>query len=716
MLAGFLAPLGLGRQASADPPHLVVILTDDQRFDTLWAMPILQQKLGSRGVTFSNALVTTPICCPMRASFLSGGFLVQNTGVLNNSLPSGSIARFVERDTLALRLQRAGYRTMMTGKYLNGWQHPHVPPGWTEFAAAESLRFTVGSTGEEPGTGTAVPYSSYRTDAERDRVLDFIARMLPSGRPLFILFAAEAPHQNMDPAPQDADLFPGYVYRGRGWICCYWDTLSFSSLEEQDEFHRDQLRSLQAVDRAVGAIVDRLEQAGQLDRTLFVYTTDNGLMWGEHGKFGKASHWEEAIRVPLVVAAPGVPPRSDPHLVAVNLDVPSALLDYAGLPTTGDGESLRSLLEDPGAPWRDSILIENYNRTWSGFRTRDSGGQEWKYAEEVGGGRRHLYDLSADPFELDNLYYQPAQQGRVADFANRLAPRKGIASRYASSALSGSFGQPLSIPLGIWGGTPPFHWPISAGTLPVGLTLEDDGTIAGVPLEVVSGKPFDYELTGSRWLTQPGRPESFLARISATIKAGDADVDGVGDVADNCPFDANPGQQDGDGDGVGDACSACSDGIDNDGDGRVDFDGAASLGGGEPLTEQDPGCVVGDVPDPASDPSEQSPALVCDDGVDNDGDGLADAADPGCGGPSGVLENPQCDDGLDNDGDGGIDHDGTPPDADCVGRPSRKREAAGPLCGAGPELWLPLALLALGYQWIARARRVRLSPAKAAGS
>ena len=106
-----------------EPMNVVVILTDDQRWDSLWAMPILQEKLISRGVNFSNAIVTTPLCCPFRAGFHGGGYLAQNTGVLSNNPPSGGVGRFVDTNTMALQLQVAGHRTLLVGRYMSGYEN-----------------------------------------------------------------------------------------------------------------------------------------------------------------------------------------------------------------------------------------------------------------------------------------------------------------------------------------------------------------------------------------------------------------------------------------------------------------------------------------------------------------------------------------------------------------------------------------------------------------
>ncbi len=165
----------------------------------------------------------------------------------------------------------------------------------------------------------------------------------------------------------------------------------------------------------------------------------------------------------------------------------------------------------------------------------------------------------------------------------------------------------------------------------------------------------------------------------------DTDGDGLGDVCDNCPSISNPGQGDVDGDGTGDACdAACSNGLDDDGDGFVDFAGF------------DPGC------DDTHDTEETSASLICDNGEDDDLDGYVDVADPGCVYPGWPQEDPACDDGIDNDGDGGTDHDGDPADTQCLGRSWAQSEAATG-CGLGAELVFLLPV----FRRLMRTRRRR---------
>ena len=364
-------------RASADPPpNFVIVLTDDQRFDTLWAMPIVQQELVSRGVLFDEAIGSTPLCCPFRSGFLSGGYLAHRTGVLENAPPNGGAPGFADGDTMVTRLQQAGYATALFGKYMNQYSQiaPYIPPGWTAFEGALGTTFTssyslaIGSSGATSSVGTIVSRSQYGTDYLRDRALDFIQSH--ASQPFFVMLSTDAPHFPAVPPPSDAGLFPGYLYRGRGYGEDVSDkparvqvlnALFPSIAAQEDAFHLDQLRTLPAVDRAVGAVVDRLQQLSLLDNTVIVFASDNGFLWGEHGMVSKGEIYEESIRIPLIVVAPGVLPGTDSHQVAVNLDVPATIQELAGLPPAGDGISLVPLLEGANPPWRGTQLIESWS-------------------------------------------------------------------------------------------------------------------------------------------------------------------------------------------------------------------------------------------------------------------------------------------------------------------------------------------------------------------
>ena len=483
-------------QASAAPLNVVVIKTDDQRWDTLWAMPLVQEHLVRRGVLFRNAFVSSPLCCPERASFLAGGFHTHNTGVLTNELPNGGALKFFDTDTLPVRLQRAGYRTAMIGKYLNDYVllQPYIPPGWTTFIQATGgtdwtvYPATIGSsTPDAPAQGVEVQMSQYLTDFLQAQAVNFIREADAS--PFFLYLAPFAPHTPAIPAPDDAALFANYLYRARGYKeddvsdkPYGQDSIPRYDTALRDALHRRQLQSLQAVDRAVGAVVQELERRGQLEQTLLVFTSDNGYLWGEHWQEGKVQPFEESIRVPLVVRMPGVLPREDARLIVANLDVPTTIFEVAGIPRTDtDGQSLWPLLLDPQREWRSEFLIESYSAHkkwfWAGLRT-----DRYKYVEYATGPKM-LFDLLQDTYELQNQIDNPAVQSLVQTLAARLDTLKGLAV-ISPPPPPGTVGLHFAWQLAAWGGAQPYLWALVEGSLPPGLTLErDTERVAGTPTQ-----------------------------------------------------------------------------------------------------------------------------------------------------------------------------------------------------------------------------------------
>jgi N-acetylglucosamine-6-sulfatase len=191
-------------------PSIVLIVTDDQRADTLDVMPTVQSELADNGVTFTEAFVTNPLCCPSRASILTGQYSHSN-GVFGNDPPNGGFAGFDDSATLATWLQAAGYRTALVGKYLNGYEGTYVPPGWGEWHALSGGQSyydyelnengVLGEYGSEP--------ADYSTDVLSAKAAAFVRE---TSGPLFLFFAPLAPHFDAnrfaaEPAPRHADLF-----------------------------------------------------------------------------------------------------------------------------------------------------------------------------------------------------------------------------------------------------------------------------------------------------------------------------------------------------------------------------------------------------------------------------------------------------------------------------------------------------------------------------
>jgi arylsulfatase A-like enzyme len=420
--------------------NIVLILTDDQRPMTLDQMPLTMSLLAGQGVHFVNAISTTPLCCPARATILSGLY-AHNHGVLSNILPYGAPA-FADVSTIATWLQSAGYRTALFGKYLNQYQlkqpWPYVPPGWSTWAAFKEpnyYNYQLVEDGREVTYGaTAVNYSTRVLGAKAVAFID----STPIDQPFFLEFAPWAPHAPATPANQDKTLFsnlpkwrppsfneadvsdkPAYVRA--------LPRLNTSTIAMVDKLRLNQLRSLQAVDRWVKNIVDALIRTGRMDNTAIVFASDNGLALGEHRYLPKNCVYEGCIRVPLIIRAPGIAPRVDSNLVGL-MDLTPTFAEWAGIspPIPVNGQSLTELLQNPGLPWRQEILIEVLAHAgapaieglFSGLRTR-----RYTYAEYTTG-ERELYDLQTDPDQLTNVASDPARAALVAELSATLAGLK----------------------------------------------------------------------------------------------------------------------------------------------------------------------------------------------------------------------------------------------------------------------------------------------------
>jgi arylsulfatase A-like enzyme len=428
---------GAGGAVASARPSLILIVTDDQRSDTLSFMPIAQRELVARGTTFTNAFVTTPLCCPSRASILRGQY-AHNTGVLTNGPARGRRSRypggaesFPTQSTLATWLRAAGYRTGLFGKYLNGYmtRTREVPPGWDEWQVFGGAYFdyALNENGALRRYGQAP--EDYSTDVIARQVVRFIEEA--GAGPLFVYFAPFAPHAPATPHPRDASAFrdlppwrpPSYDEEDVGdkpaWVRRL-PPLTPQGEAGGDEFRRNQLRALQAVDRAIGLIVEALRRTGRLESSLLVYTSDNGLSWGEHRYLArKGCPYEECLRVPFVVRGPGVPAGGADDRFVLNIDIAPTFVDLAAavadLPA--DGRSLVPLWRAGDVPWRPAFLAEHWGPpilTWAAIRT-----DRWIYVEYENGDRE-LYDLRADAAQLANLAALPALAATVAQLRARL--------------------------------------------------------------------------------------------------------------------------------------------------------------------------------------------------------------------------------------------------------------------------------------------------------
>lgn len=421
----------------SDAPNVLLVLTDDQRANTLVGMPRVMEDLVGEGTTYPNAFVPTSWCCPSRASLLSGKF-AHNSGVWENLQASawGAWSAFAnggeESDTLATRLQDAGYRTGLFGKYLNdtvSQGEDYLPPGWDNFDAflgGNYTRYRL-SSDEKPVRKDR----RYLTDLLADRTLDFI-ESTPEGEPFFAYFSPFAPHYPYDagpyagatreagllddveaatsfpsPATNQADMsgYPRWMQKLEPTDM--WDNAGRinSPVMTIDEVIERQADTLMGVDAAIGRMIDALRESGRLDNTLIVLVSDNGYAWGEHRLQGKNTPYDVSVRVPLVMRLDGVLDAGvqDRRLVAANVDVHATILDLAGV-KPGRIDGLSALTSD-----RDGIVMEAMRwagkrgrPAYCGFRTDDRLYVRYSTGEE------ELYDYSRDPHELVNVVDDPA--------------------------------------------------------------------------------------------------------------------------------------------------------------------------------------------------------------------------------------------------------------------------------------------------------------------
>jgi arylsulfatase A-like enzyme len=391
-------------------------------------MPTLQSQLVGKGVTFTNAFAVNPLCCPSRASILTGLYS-HSTGIWTNS----GFGRFDDRSTIAVQLQRAGYRTAFIGKYLNTYNSSYVPPGWNRWVAFVpsngvnylSYRLNVDGTIRAHGDAPA----DYSTDVLAASAESFI-RSAGASRPLFLLVAPFAPHGPATPAPRHAGAFPGMdpwrpeshnepdVSDKPSWLRAIQPLADPAPI---DDFRRRQYQSLLAVDDAVGRILNALAETDRLEDTLVIFTSDNGFLWGEHRLFGKVVPYEESIRVPLVVRYDRVlaQPRIEQRQ-ALNVDLAPTIAAYAGRSLDADGRSLRPVIERRPVSWRTSFLIEG--RNYTGFPSpsycavRSSRYVYTAYATR----EEELYDLQLDGSQLANRVRDPALSSRLVGMRRQL--------------------------------------------------------------------------------------------------------------------------------------------------------------------------------------------------------------------------------------------------------------------------------------------------------
>jgi arylsulfatase A-like enzyme len=424
--------------AAVARPNVLVIVTDDQTVGTLQLMPNVRA-LARRGVSFRHAFVSNPLCCPSRATILTG-LTSGHTGVWTNgdndrrwggwsafrrngSNEDGSAFDDTgdnAQRTVALALQQAGYRTGLFGKYLNHYELPNggappVPPGWSDWFSfvgtnGEYYDYEMSDDGELQRYGSAP--GEYSTDVIGRAARTFLRSpgIQDGTTPFFLYVATYAPHGSMVPGPRDQDV--------RAPVPFTSPAFNERDVSDKPPFVRSatpildtrRIRLAKAWNRVFGTLTDvdrwvgRLQRAlpaSVLDNTIVLFTSDNGFEWGDHRLTFKGYPYERSIAVPLILAGPGVRHGTNESIVS-NIDIAPTVYALTGVEPPGplDGRSLVPALTG-GRLRTGGVLLEHLSMrlapSYCGLRTA-----RWKYVV-YRGGADELYDLRRDPYELRNV-------------------------------------------------------------------------------------------------------------------------------------------------------------------------------------------------------------------------------------------------------------------------------------------------------------------------
>lgn len=450
LLAAFLVkPVLAADQAAgndaANRPNVVFILTDDQRWNCLGIAPDSAMdtpnidRLAREGVYFRNAFCTTSLCSPSRASIL-GGLYAHSHGVSNNFTEYP-----VDLPTFPRQLQKAGYQTAYIGKYHMGEENDDKRPGFDYFVTHKGQGKYFDNVFRFNG-GERRMVKGYYTNVVTNMALEWMDKR-DKDRPFLLYLGQKAPHSFYYPEPKykhafdDVDIrYPltafhlednpeWYIARLDTWHGIYGPIFDYRkdfpdrSAEGVLEF-ADMVRAyrgtIMSVDDSVGRIYQYLADTGQLDNTMIIFTTDNGLLEGEHGMVDKRTMHEASIRLPLVVRYPGLTAPDKPKVIyeqVLTVDFAPTILDICAAPPLPKvhGRSWKKLVQQGDPDWRTSWYYEyNYEKQFPytpnvrGVRT-----ERWKYIRYPhgdGSPDRHmaeLYDIRSDPKETRNLINDP---------------------------------------------------------------------------------------------------------------------------------------------------------------------------------------------------------------------------------------------------------------------------------------------------------------------
>jgi N-acetylglucosamine-6-sulfatase len=478
--------------AAASGPNVVVVMTDDQRFDDMPALPKTRRLIGEAGVTFTRSFASYPVCCPARATFFTGQYAHNHEVRCLYPRCGGGYGKLNQREYLPVWLERAGYATAHIGKFLNGYgseRPPDKPNGWTEWYGLvdhstyrmwgydlfeNDERHTYGRVLREVGR-------YYQTDVLTEKATQFIDRRARGDAPFFLSVAYLAPHHEsgrtqeltgklVRPAPRHRGRYahmavpkpPSFNESDlddKPWFVARWNR-AISARREAAILKRTRERwaSLPAVDDGVEAIIEALRNTGELDNTYVIFTSDHGFMQGEHRiPQGKMVPYDPSTQVPLLIRGPGIPRSRTTKALVGDVDLAPTILDATPARPSRplDGRSILPFARDvrlrslrpflhttagQGARGRTNTREGGTRGTqprvpaWSAVRTT-----RWLYVEYKGG-QRELYDLKHDHWQMNSVIDDPRSGARIRRNTLRrlLDDLRGCRGRSCDNAASAS--------------------------------------------------------------------------------------------------------------------------------------------------------------------------------------------------------------------------------------------------------------------------------------
>ncbi len=456
------------------PRNVIFILSDDHRYDFMgftgkvpWLETPNMDKMAAKGAHFPNAFVTTSLCSPSRASILTGLFSHSHTVVDNHAPVPDNLVFFPEY------LQEGGYETAFFGKWHMGSDTDEPRPGFDHWESFRGQGVYYDPTLNINGEHVSYGDSTYITDLLTEHALDWL-KQRESDKPYFLYLSHKAVHAEFAPAkrhfqqyeneelvippsfytsaPQvrgkrmdgsqtldregpGPEPYSGEEYYGEGRMPDWqkmqregWHGVDYMYHGRMDfgEFFRRYCETLLGVDQSIGAVLDYLEEVGELESTMVIYMGDNGFSFGEHGLIDKRHFYEESVKVPFLVHCPELFESGKTiDKMVQNIDIAPTVLELAGLKTPEHmhGLSFVPLLHGDESNWRDRIFYEYYweydyphTPTMHGVRT-----DQYKYIRYHGiWDTNEFYDLLEDPYEMNNLIGSPEHQDIIKELAHEI--------------------------------------------------------------------------------------------------------------------------------------------------------------------------------------------------------------------------------------------------------------------------------------------------------